>query len=223
MNDDFNTLPTPNIDPIPPSDGNDQQQNPEPSNKSKWWAPYKGLLSVAQLFLGALLLAFIINQYLFQSYEVFGQSMAPTLSQGDRLIISKISKSWHGLLNDEYLPGYGEVVVFKNPRNTSTQLVKRVIGLPGDRVVVKDGVITVFNDENPDGFSPDEQAELDLEAAEGDVDVTVPDSELFVVGDNRLPNASYDSRSAELGTIPIDVVVGELVLRVFPLGDAKVF
>lgn len=184
---------------------------------------YKGLLSVVQLFAGALLLAFFINQFLFQSYEVFGQSMAPTLQQGDRLIISKISKSWDGLFNNEYVPGRGSVVVFKNPRNTSTQLVKRVIGLPGDRVVVADGGITVFNDENPDGFNPDELYEADLELTDGDVDVTVPSGEIFVVGDNRLPNASYDSRSAELGSIPIDVVVGELALRVFPLGEAKFF
>ena len=114
-------------------------------------------------------------------------------------------------------------MVFRNPRNNTTQLVKRVIGLPGDRVVVDGGQITVFNDENPDGFNPDEDQQLDLASTDGRVDLTVPDGQIFVVGDNRIPNGSYDSRSPDLGTVPIDVVVGELVLRIFPLTEAKFF
>ncbi|MDX1765856.1 MAG: signal peptidase I [Candidatus Saccharimonadales bacterium] len=222
MDPDFK-VHKPQIDPIPPSSESDQPSQPKKSRKSNWLSSYKGFISIFQLIAGALLLAFIINQFIFQSYEVFGQSMTPTLSQGDRLIISKVSKSWNSLWNNDYQPGRGEIVVFRNPRNNTTQLVKRVIGLPGDRVVVDGGQITVFNDENPDGFNPDEDQQLDLASTDGRVDLTVPDGQIFVVGDNRIPNGSYDSRSPDLGTVPIDVVVGELVLRIFPLTEAKFF
>lgn len=223
MNDpDFKVYkPTP--EPIPPTTQGDQPQKPDKPRRAGWLSSYKGLLSVVQLFGGALLLAFFINQFIFQSYEVFGQSMSPTLQQGDRLIISKVSHSWHGLVNKDYQPGHGEIIVFHNPRNTSTQLVKRVVGLPGDRVVVGNGTVTVFTDEKPEGYNPDEMFELDLGHTDGVVDVTVPENEIFVMGDNRLPNGSYDSRSSELGTVPIETVVGELVLRVFPLNGAKFF
>jgi len=222
MDPDFK-VHEPQIDPIPPSSDSDQQTQPKKPKKNNWLSSYKGIISVIQLFAGALLLAFVINQFIFQSYEVFGQSMTPTLDQGDRLIISKVSKSWNSLWNNEYFPGRGEIVVFKNPRNNATQLVKRVIGLPGDRVVVEAGQITVFNDENPEGYNPDEAHELDLATTDGKVDIVVPGGEIFVVGDNRIPNGSYDSRSPELGTIPVVEVVGELVLRIFPLNDAKFF
>jgi signal peptidase I len=221
MANNFNQNKPPNqYDPIPKVDDVDRQSHQSP-NHSNWRSTYKGFFSIAQLFAGALLLAFFINHFIFQSYEVFGQSMYPTLNQGDRLIISKVSKSWNSLLNNDYYPSRGEIIVFHNPRSQQTQLIKRVVGVPGDRVVVSEGKVTVFNEENPDGFMPDDLIGVDLaEGTEGNVDLTVNPGEVFVVGDNRLPNASFDSRSPELGTIPVEYVVGELVLRVFPLGEA---
>ncbi len=183
----------------------------------------KGVFSVLQLVVGSILLALFINHFIFQSYQVFGLSMTPTLRDGDRLIISKIGKSTSSVTGNEYIPDRGEIVVFKNPRNsTSPQLIKRVIGLPGERVVVAEGNITIFNKTNPTGFMPDKFFGLELGITAGNVDITVPENHIFVSGDNRTQGGSLDSRN-ELGTVPTEKVVGNLVLRIMPLTDAQVY
>lgn len=186
-------------------------------------SPFKGFLSITQLVLGSILLALFINHFIFQSYQVYGLSMTPTLQDGDRLIISKVEKSFSGLFGGDYMPERGEIVVFKNPRSPdSPQLIKRVIGLPGERVVVSNGDITIFNPENPDGFMPDKAFGLELGITAGNVDLVVPEGNIFVSGDNRSQGGSLDSRN-ELGTVPADLVVGELILRIMPLTDVKTF
>jgi len=182
----------------------------------------KGFWSLFQLIAGAMVLAFILNHVVFQSYEVFGQSMAPTLNEGDRLIISKLGKSWSGLMGQNYLPKRGEIVVFHNPREEETQLVKRIIGLPGDRIIVSGGRITVITPDAPRGFNFDDQFNLELDSTVGNVDLIVPPEEVFVTGDNRSPGGSLDSRN-ELGTVPLNQVVGDLVIRIFPLDQAHWF
>lgn len=212
--------PAEQIDPIQPI-GESPVMQQAPTQRPKSYA-LKGFLSFIQLVVGAVLLAFIINHVVFQSYQVFGQSMVPTLHEGDRLIINKLGKSWSNAFGDGYLPKRGEVIVFHNPKDPDTQLVKRVVGLPGDRVVVDAGEIVVFTDEVPQGFDFDQTFGLSLEGAIGTVDIVVPDNEIFVVGDNRSPGGSLDSRN-ELGTVPINQIVGELIFRIFPLGDVKTF
>lgn len=186
-------------------------------------SPLKGFLSVGQLVLGSILLALFINHFIFQSYQVYGLSMTPTLQDGDRLIVSKVEHSIAGISNDKYEPDRGEIIVFKNPRNPeSPQLIKRVIGLPGERVVVVNGDVTVFNATNPEGFMPDKLFGLELGITAGRVDITVPEGHIFVSGDNRRQGGSLDSRN-ELGTVPLSNIVGNLVLRIAPLSDAQTF
>lgn len=177
---------------------------------------------IARFFVTVVLLVFVIQTFGFQSYEVFGQSMQPTLEQGDRLLISKFGKTFSRVTGDPYIPERGEVVVFHDPRNEDIQLIKRVIGLPGDRVVVRDGSITVYNDENPDGLSVDDLIPSDLSYTTGSVNITISENHLFVVGDNRSPGASLDSRN-DLGTIDVRHVVGHLVFRIFPISEARWF
>lgn len=182
----------------------------------------KSLLSTLQLITGAVVLALVINHFVFQSYQVFGQSMVPTLHEGDRLIINKLGKSWAGVFGDGFLPKRGDIIVFHNPNDAQIQLVKRVIGLPGDRVVVNNGDITVFSEDAPLGFDYDLRFGLDLGSTVGEIDITVPAGEVFVVGDNRSPGGSLDSRN-ELGTVPIEEIVGDLAFRIFPIEDARSF
>lgn len=191
--------------------------------KAKKLGGLRGFLSTFLLIGGALVFAIFINQFIFQSYEVDGSSMEPSLQHKDRLIIWKLPRTWARITNNDYSPQRGDVIVFHKPDGSEEQLIKRVIGLPGDRVVVSDGELTVFNKADPDGFRPDDAPYgKDLPETAGNVDVSVGKGEIFVSGDNRIPGASLDSRSS-LGNIDLDLVVGKLVLRIFPFQSFETF
>lgn len=110
---------------------------------------------------------------------------------------------------------------FGDDTSPTKQLVKRVIGLPGDRVVVHEGVITIYNSTNPDGFKPDEElpyaADAQMTPTLNEIDVTLSQDELYVCGDNR--SNSMDSRM--FGPIKTDQVVGKLIARILPLNQMK--
>lgn len=169
----------------------------------------------------------VINAFVFRSFNVVGPSMQPTLHTTDRLVVNRLPVTWSQLQNRAYIPDRGQVIVFKNPHYSrgieDEYIVKRVIGLPGERVTLENGVLTVYNDENPEGFNPDKTfTDKPAGPISGDVDVTVPEGELFVVGDNRVANYSYDSRSG-LGTVPLYDVVGPVGIRLYPFDQIRAF
>ena len=174
------------------------------------------ILFVALVMLGTL----FINTFLFRSFNVVGPSMENTLHTGNRLIVNRIPVAIAQLKNQSYTPKRGEVIVFKNPRYVAgaadMNLVKRVIAFAGERVVVKDGILTVYNNEHPEGFHPDDTTKGPGSPTSGDVDITVPDQEIFVAGDHREGNNSLDSRNG-LGTVPLYDVIGPVALRIWPL------
>lgn len=183
-----------------------------------------GLLIFALAVLAGTLL---INTFIFRSFNVEGPSMEKTLYTGDRLIVNRMPVTWSQLQNKEYVPERGQVIVFKNPLFTSggkdEYIVKRVIAFPGERVVLKDGSYTVYNNENPDGFNPDDQNNGEPGSpTTGDVDTVVADGTLFVSGDHREGGFSFDSRNG-LGTIPFYDVIGPVGMRIFPFQDARTF
>lgn len=181
-----NNYPIPNVQESGPVAFKDPDDRKPPS-------AVKSFLSTFLLIVGALVFELLINTFVFQSYEVDGSSMEPTLHNRDRLIIWKLPHTWGALTHHGYQPQRGDVIVFKKPDGSGEQLIKRVIGLPGDRVVVKDGKITVYNKEIPGGFNPDDAPYgKDLEETSGSVDVSVAPGEVFVSGDNRIPGASLD-------------------------------
>lgn len=146
---------------------------------------------------------------------------------GDRLIVNRLPVTWSQLQNKEYVPERGQVIVFKNPKylpgTPDEYIVKRVIAFPGERVVVKDGSITVYNDEHPEGFNPDDANNGEPGSpTSGNVDTIVSDSTLFVSGDHRQGDYSYDSRSG-LGTIPYYDVIGPVGLRIYPFTKLRTF
>src|SRR5688572_19771117 len=100
-------------------------------------------LKILGSWLLALLVALTLQRFVFQSYQVFGQSMEPTLSEGDYLIISKVGPTWADLRSSYYVPERGDIVVVNNSLEDN-RLIKRVIGLPGERVTVNSGQIKVF-------------------------------------------------------------------------------
>lgn len=181
------------------------------------------ILFVVAVLVGTLL----INSFIFRSFSVKGPSMQETLHTGDRLIVSRLSSTWSSLKNQEYLPPRGQVIVFKNPHfnleiDEDEYLVKRVIGLPGERVVLDKGIITVYNDEYPDGFEPDKLFDGPKSPSSGEIDTEVPEHTIFVAGDNRVGSNSYDSRNG-IGTIPLHDVVGPVKLRVYPFHKIRTF
>ena len=195
-------------------------QNPLERSRPQWLS---SAVSLLKFFAAVILLVTVINGFGLQSYEVYGQSMEPTLSPGDRLVISKLGKTFSSISGGDFVPKRGDIVVFNDPRGSSDlQLIKRVIGLPGERVKLEDGTITIYNNDNPTGFNVDEELELDLDYTSGLVDITVGEDSLFVSGDNRRPGGSLDSRN-ELGTVPLEQVIGTLTIRLFPLSNARLF
>lgn len=201
-----------------PSSPPESEDSSEPKQKKEG-----GILSFIATLIIAFILVQVINLFFFQSYKVFGSSMFPTLHDGDRLIISKIGKTTSKIRGADYQPKRGDIIVFIDPKRSDLQLIKRVIGLPGERVIVKDGKLTVFNTEHPQGFNPDDaDYGKDLPKTSGSNDVSIPKGELFVSGDNREGSNSLDSRN-ELGTVPERLVIGTLKVRIWPFDGAKFF
>jgi signal peptidase I len=153
--------------------------------------------------------------------------MEKTMYTGDRLIVNRIPVTLSQLQNKQYIPERGQVIVFKNPNfslgTTDEFVVKRVIAFPGERVTVKEGVVTVYNSEHPEGFRPDDNNGGEPGSpTSGDVDTVVAKETLFVMGDHREGQYSCDSRGC-MGTIPYYDVVGPVGLRIFPFDAIRSF
>jgi signal peptidase I len=187
------------------------------------------LLSVAFVFVAAIILALGLITFVFQSYQVEGPSMKETLQNNDRLIVWKVPRTIARITHHAYIPARGDIIIFTENdlaqfgQPDTKQLVKRVIGLPGDRVVVKDGAITIFNKQHPEGFQPDRTLpygkQSPLPYTSGDIDLTLTSNQIFVCGDNRMD--SLDSRS--FGPVSLDDVVGRLAFRVYPFDTFRSF
>ena len=198
--------------------------------KSSFWQRHPQIidaLSVIGFILAVTVGTVLINTFVFRSYNVVGQSMENTLHDGERVIVNRLPVTWAHLQNTDYTPQRGDIIVFQNPSYTpgmiDQYIVKRVIAFAGERVKVENGVLTVYNDQNPGGFHPDDAFNGEPKAyTSHDGEWTVPDKELFVSGDNREGNNSYDSRSG-LGTVPLYDVVGPASLRIYPFNKLRSF
>lgn len=186
----------------------------------------KDLLGILGFVLAVIIGAALINQFLFRSFSVSGPSMEPTMYTGDRLIVNRIPVSWAKLRGQDYVPQRGQVIVFQNPHwmpgGLDEYIVKRVIAFPGERVTVDDGIMTVYNDENKNGFLVDQEYPGATSPTYGNVDIIVPENELFVAGDHREEGFSLDSRDG-LGTIPYDDLIGPVSLRIYPFSQFRTF
>ncbi len=187
----------------------------------------KDLLSLVIFVVCVIIGTVLINTFVFRSYNVEGPSMETTLYTGDRLIVNRLPVTWANLQGKQYMPERGQVIVFHNPHyNLGIEdrfIVKRVIAFPGERVVLKNGSYTVYNDAHPEGFNPDDTNHGEPGSpTSGEVDEIVPEGEIFVSGDHRQGNYSYDSRNG-LGTIPQYDIVGPVAMRIFPFNKIRTF
>jgi len=152
--------------------------------------------------------------------------MATTLQNGDRLVVNKLPKTIANISGNAYIPKRGDIIVFDRPRQISSSsnvehLIKRVIALPGERVTVRGGLVTVYNSTTLDGFNPDENQDYSesISTTPGNIDITVGQDELFVMGDNR--SNSTDSRV--FGPINSATIVGSAEARFLPTDNMRSF
>lgn len=167
---------------------------------------------VAEVVLVAVVTVFFIRTFLIQPFLVSGASMEPNFSSGDYLLIDEITYRFRE-------PERGEAVVFRYPQNPSTFYIKRVIGLPGERVVVKDGRVLIYNQQFPEGAKIEQDYLTPGVRTTGNLDVTLSENNYFVLGDNR--NYSFDSRS--WGTLPRKNITGLVRLRLLPISKVQAF
>jgi signal peptidase I len=197
----------------------------DPLNLPRKESGGKNIFATLAILIAAPIMALILTSFVFQSYEVFGPSMQQTLQNGDRLIVVKAPRTWSKIRRETFMPKRGQIVVFTkldvliSSSDGNKQLIKRVIGLPGERVVVKDGEVTVYNKERPEGFQPDKEAAYGstITKTGGQVDVVVGEDEVFVSGDNR--DNSLDSRT--FGPIKTKDIVGTAAFRFLPLNQSR--
>jgi len=155
-----------------------------------------------------------VRYYLIQPFYVKGASMEPNFHDHEYLIIDEISYRFNA-------PVRGQVIVFRYPRNPQEYFIKRLIGLPGEEVQIKDSKITIFNQENPNGlvlkesYLPSDLTTL----ADDETRIKIGPDEYFVLGDNR--NNSKDSRS--FGPVNKTFVTGKVLFRGWPLKEVTVF
>jgi len=174
---------------------------------------FRYVYEIVKTVIVVLVFALIIRTFLVQPFVVDGSSMEPTFHNHEYLMVEKLNFAFHS-------PQRGDIVVFKYPLNPSLNYVKRIIGVPGDRVVIAQGKVTVYNNLNPNGLALNEayiprdlQTKVSGELSEHTW--SVDQNSYFVLGDNR--DHSDDSRS--WGLVPQPNIVGKVWLTVYPFED----
>ncbi|OGB63600.1 signal peptidase I [candidate division CPR3 bacterium GWF2_35_18] len=168
-------------------------------------------LDLAETFIIAIGLFIIIYNFLVQPNSVIGSSMEPNFEDGEYILTDRLSYRLRE-------PKRGEVVVFKYPKDETLDYIKRIIALPGERVLIENNTVTIFNGQNPKGFKLDESYLADYIDTQGGIifpegkETVVPNDAYFVMGDNR-PRSS-DSRS--WGTVPKTDLIGRVIFRYWP-------
>jgi signal peptidase I len=155
---------------------------------------------------------FFVRYFLFKPFYVKGASMEPTFLENEYLIIDELSFRFRQ-------PIRGEIVVFKHDGVEKDYYIKRIIGLPGERVKVSDGKVTVYNQSHPEGVIIDESYLPSDLLTLGEKNVSLGDNEYFVLGDNRMN--SFDSRG--FGPVDKSAIVGRVLVRGWPLKRAQSF
>lgn len=155
-----------------------------------------------------------VRYFLIQPFYVKGASMEPNFHDHEYLIIDEISYRFKEPLR-------GDIIVFRYPRNPQEYFIKRIIALPGEKIQIKDGQVTIYNDTKINGVILEEDYLEEGTKTYGLTDniITLSDDEYYVLGDNR--NASKDSRS--FGAVNESFIIGKVLLRGWPFNKFNVF
>ncbi len=174
--------------------------------RSKLASVFSFLGEVIKTVLISLAIILPVRYFVIQPFYVKGASMEPNFLDKDYLIINEFIYKFKE-------PQRGDIIVFKNPRNQEEFFIKRIIGLPGEKVKVFDNRIEIYNEENPQGIVLDEIYLPVGRNTRGTEMVELGKGEYYVFGDNR--DNSLDSRV--FGAIKIDSIVGKVWVRGWPL------
>lgn len=172
----------------------------QPTAKSFLWELIRIIIIAFILMVG-------FRIFVAEPFVVSGSSMVPNFHNREYLVVDKISYRFSD-------PSRGDVIVFRYPKDTSQYFIKRIIGLPGEKVQVENGQVRIFNAEHPQGTIIDEPYLPNNDNTFGPNEViSLGTDQYYVLGDNRL--ASSDSRV--WGILPKHDIVGTAWLRAFPL------
>lgn len=142
--------------------------------------------------------------YVVQRTEVIGPSMNDTLADGESLLINKLSYRFHD-------PERFDVIVFDYEFRADTHYIKRIIGLPGEVVQIKEGIVYINGEKLDDPYGK----EVIINPKRASEPITLGEDEYFVLGDNR--NNSSDSRDLDVGNVKKDQIIGKILIRIWPL------
>lgn len=186
----------------------DNQEKKEKPKSGKRKMFFSFVFDLLKLVILAFIIVWPIHRFVFQPFYVSGPSMEPDFYNNEYLIIEKIVYRFRQPLR-------GEVIVFKSQDNPKDHLIKRVIGLPGEKVVIEKGKIYVYNKQFPQGLELNEEYLSPGTNTPGQIETELKENEYFVLGDNR--NMSLDSRF--FGPIKEKDITGRAWFRGFPVKD----
>lgn len=184
-----------------------RQDQAHPENATDTTPPDRAehpLTEIARFAILAILIVIPIRMFIAQPFIVSGASMDDTFHHGEYLIVDQVSYYFES-------PERGDVVIFRYPKDPSKFFIKRVIGVPGDTVIIENGSVTIENEVHPNGFVLNEPYITSMPPATPHTE-TLGEREYFVMGDNR--TQSSDSRS--WGVLQEERIIGRAFLRLFP-------
>lgn len=163
---------------------------------------------IAKVLIISLAIVLPIRYFIVQPFIVRGASMEPNFEDREYLVVDELSYYFREPLR-------GEVVIFRYPKDTRQFFIKRIIGLPGDRVVIKNGRVSIVNSAHQEGMLVEETYLFPPNRpTHPETDVTVPEEQFFVLGDNR----DFSSDSRVWGFLPKTLIVGKALFRAWPPG-----
>lgn len=179
------------------------EENNNPQTKSSFW-------EFVRYAIIAILIVVPFRIFVAQPYIVSGSSMDPTFKDADYLVVDQLSKRFEELKRQS-------VIIIRYPKDPSKFFIKRLIAFPNEKVEIKNGDVTVFNDTNPEGITINDSYVVYKKY--DNYSVQLGEDEYFVMGDNRA--GSSDSRA--WGPVPKKYIIGRPIMRLIPLNKMEVF